>query len=309
MNTETLQSTAEWVGDLADARPYNIERFRLRDTFGSLRRARAMPRLGEPAPDFHRPSVFDGSVRLSALRGRPVLLRFVSRTCPQSVAAVEPFRGLYAEFGDRVHVIEVYTRQAHPGRGLPSHHSFAEKAADAVSYAREHAIGWPVLVDDLYGSVHLAYGGLDSACFLIDAQGRIAFRQIWSHAPTMHWAIERLLERDGVGIVGRGTDWRPHPLAVFTDGWPALRRAGAGAVPDVVKVLPPLPAVLWLGHRLRDVLHPITQRSRPLPRAARVAIGLGLATGLAAGGLGVWARARRRACARSVVFGSWPILP
>lgn len=312
MTNETFQSTipplSDEVGDLADSRAYNIERFRLRHAFGDLRRLRGMPRPGEPAPDFHRPSVFDGSVRLSALRGRPVLVRFVSRTCPLSAAVVEPFRGLYAEFGDRVHVIDVYARQAHPGQRLPSHHSFGEKVADAASYAREHAIGWPVLVDDLFGSVHLAYGGLSSACYLIDAEGNVAFRQAWAHAPTMYAAIERLLDEGGVGVVGRGSDYRPHLLAAVSDGWPSLRRAGAGAIGDLAKVAPPIPALFWLGHRLRSALHPITQRSRPLPRVVRLAIGLGAVGGLAAAGLVFAARARRRACARSVSFASWPSL-
>jgi hypothetical protein len=61
---------------------YNYGRF----TVGQLaREARAtIGRLGvapgEMAPDFELPRVQGGTVRLSALRGRPVLMRFVSWT-------------------------------------------------------------------------------------------------------------------------------------------------------------------------------------------------------------------------------------
>lgn len=61
---------------------YNFEHFRaahlLADARKTLGRAGIQP--GEPAPDFELPRVAGGTLRLSSLRGRPVLLRFGSRT-------------------------------------------------------------------------------------------------------------------------------------------------------------------------------------------------------------------------------------
>jgi hypothetical protein len=61
---------------------YNFEHFRTRhllsDAEGTLQGRGIQP--GEPAPDFELPLTTRGSVRLSDLRGRPVLLHFGSVT-------------------------------------------------------------------------------------------------------------------------------------------------------------------------------------------------------------------------------------
>lgn len=61
---------------------YNFERFRTKhllwDAAGTLE-ARGIP-PGEPAPDFELPRVGGGRLRLSDLRGKPVLLHFGSFT-------------------------------------------------------------------------------------------------------------------------------------------------------------------------------------------------------------------------------------
>jgi cytochrome oxidase Cu insertion factor (SCO1/SenC/PrrC family) len=64
------------------AMDYNFTRFRpqhlLADARRSLRRVGVRP--GEPAPDFELPTADGRSVRLSQLRGKPVLLHFGSFT-------------------------------------------------------------------------------------------------------------------------------------------------------------------------------------------------------------------------------------
>jgi len=64
------------------AKEYNYEHFRtkhlLADAVGTLRSRGIRP--GEVAPDFELPRVDGGELRLMALRGRPVLLRFSSFT-------------------------------------------------------------------------------------------------------------------------------------------------------------------------------------------------------------------------------------
>jgi hypothetical protein len=61
---------------------YNFEHFRtrhlLQDVEGTLHRRGIPP--GEMAPDFNLPRANGGSLRLSDLRGRPVLLHFGSFT-------------------------------------------------------------------------------------------------------------------------------------------------------------------------------------------------------------------------------------
>ena len=72
--------------------------------------------------------------------------------------------------------IDVVIRQAHPGPEVPAYDTFEQKLHDAERYRREEAIPWPVLVDDLEGTVHQAYGGLADPTYLIDRDGRVVPR-------------------------------------------------------------------------------------------------------------------------------------
>ena len=65
-------------------------------------------------------------------------------------------------------------RQAHPGPRVPPYRSLEQKLQDAHSYQRDEGIPWPVLVDDLAGTVHQVYGRLADPTYLIDADGRVA---------------------------------------------------------------------------------------------------------------------------------------
>lgn len=61
---------------------YNFEHFRLKhfieDSKATIEKRGIAP--GEPAPDFEMPRVGGGHLRLSNLRGRPVILHFGSFT-------------------------------------------------------------------------------------------------------------------------------------------------------------------------------------------------------------------------------------
>jgi hypothetical protein len=68
--------------ELQDLEEYNFRHFRTKHLAFDLRatvRKEGIP-PGEPAPDFELPRVYGGPLRLSALRGRPVLLHFGSYT-------------------------------------------------------------------------------------------------------------------------------------------------------------------------------------------------------------------------------------
>ena len=180
-------------------------------------------------------------------------------------------------------------RQAHPGPGVEPHSIAAQKHRDAHAYVREHAVPWPVLVDELDGTVHRQYALLPDPSFLIGADGRIAFIDYWTHAPTLHRAIERLFEMGGNGVVGESRTMRP--LATITDGWPALRRGLPQSFLELETAGPGFASSVWLGYLLRGVLAPLARRGTPLPVHQMVA----LAAAAVALGLGAAALARRRA--------------
>ncbi len=180
--------------------------------------------------------------------------------------------------------VDVLVRQAHPGPKEPPYASFAEKMEDAALYQREEGIPWPVVVDDLEGTVHQVYSGLADPSYLIDAEGRVAYYNMWTYSPVLHEAIEALLSQNGRGVVlGEGIDQTPHLLPSITDGWKGLRRGLTQSYFDMETAVPGSASIVWLGHQLRPLLAPLTLRERPLPVPVKIGLGLGAAALIALG--------------------------
>lgn len=171
--------------------------------------------------------------------------------------------------------VDVLIRQAHPGPGVRPYHSFEEKATDARRYKEDEGIPWPVLVDDLEGTVHQVYSGLADPTYLIDADGKVAYYTMWTHAPNLNGAIAALLHQGGRGVVNGGIDHVMHLLPSMTDGWKGIRRGLPQSYTDLETAAPGMGSGIWLGYQLRPVLAPLTLRSEPLPPAGRAGVTLG----------------------------------
>ena len=151
--------------------------------------------------------------------------------------------------------------------------TYEEKLEDARNYQREDRIPWPVLIDDLDGTVHKRYGMLADPAYLIDANGYVAFFNVWTHAPTLDRAITALMERGSRGgIVNGGMARMPHLGAALTDGWRGLRRGLPQSFTDLEMAAPGMASGPWLGQFARPVLAPLTLRAEPLPLPAKVAL-------------------------------------
>lgn len=137
-----------------------------------------------------------------------------------------------------------------------------------------------MLVDDLRGTAHQVYGGLADPTYLIDADGRVAYYQLWTGAPSLHRALEALLAQGGRGVVRGGLERRPHLGPSLTDGWRAIARGLPQSFTDLMVSAPGVPVALWLGEKVGPALRPLTLRARPLPAPVRAALAIG-ALGLA----------------------------
>jgi thiol-disulfide isomerase/thioredoxin len=203
---------------------FNFRHFRMLHMVAELLRPGLPP--GSEAPDFELPSTDGQQLRLSDLRGQPVLLHFVSYTCPVTRGGVHTMRELHQLYGERVGFVEVLVRQAHPGERRGGYRSYEEKLEDGRGYKCEERIPWPVLIDVLAGTVQRTYGGLAAAAYLIDDRGNIAFCGTWGQSPTLRHAIDDLLGRNGAGAgtpAGKGTDRRPHLAAAIVAGMSSSR--------------------------------------------------------------------------------------
>ena len=271
---------------------FNFRHFRIRHMVAELLRPGLLP--GSQAPDFELSNTDGERIRLSHLRGRPVLLHFVSYTCPVTRGGVHTMRELHQLYGDRVQFVELLVRQAHPGARHGAYGSYEEKLADASAYVHEECIAWPVLIDDLAGAVQRAYGGLAAAVYLIDSRGIVAFCGTWGQSPALRHAIDDLLARGGADApAGKGLDRRPHLAAAIVAGQGGPIRGGSQALVDLELGFPGAMILMTLGRVARPVLAPLALRTTPLPNQARAALCLGLVGASTAVGLSL--RHRRRA--------------
>ena len=87
----------------------------------------------------------------------------------------------------------IYTREAHPGENVLYHDSFERKLACARLLAQEAGIGRDILVDDLDGTVHRAYGLMPNMTWVIGRGGRVAYKANWTSAANVEAFLGRFL--------------------------------------------------------------------------------------------------------------------
>jgi alkylhydroperoxidase family enzyme len=159
----------------------------LRQEIGSMQPG---PAVGEKAPDFLLKTV-DGQseIALSQLVGsKPVVLVFGNFTCG-------PFRGqagnvekLYRRYKDRATFLAVYVREAHPTDGwsmesndrvgvhLRQPRSYEERVGVAQTCSQVLGLGMPMVVDSIDDQVGARYSGMPSRLYLIDRDGKVAYK-------------------------------------------------------------------------------------------------------------------------------------
>ena len=89
----------------------------------------------------------------------------------------------------------IYTREAHPGEHVGHHTTLEDKLANATLLRDEVGIRRPIVVDDLAGSSHQAYGALPNMTWVIGRGGTILYKADWTSAAN----VEAFLERYALG--------------------------------------------------------------------------------------------------------------
>ena len=88
----------------------------------------------------------------------------------------------------------IYTREAHPGENVACHDSFEGKLAGAKLLAEEGGIRRDILVDDLAGTVHRAYGLMPNMTWVVGLGGRVAYKANWTSAANVEAFLDRFLD-------------------------------------------------------------------------------------------------------------------
>ena len=142
----------------------------------TLRRAPEILRAGTPAPDFALNATPDQILRLSELRGRPVILVFYpadwSPVCGDQVALYNEMLSEFREYGAELVGISVDSAWCH------------------AAFARDRKLHFPLLADfepkgavsRLYGVYRDEDGTSERALFVLDSDGIIR----WSYCSPIH---------------------------------------------------------------------------------------------------------------------------
>ncbi|HEY8486145.1 MAG TPA: TlpA disulfide reductase family protein [Limnochordales bacterium] len=119
--------------------------------------------MGNPAPDFALEDLSGRTVRLSSLRGRPVLLNFWATWCPPCLKELPELAGFHRRFQGRWEVVGV---------------DVGEPRERVEAFVRRAGFGWTFLLDSS-SRVAEAYlvVGLPTTYF-IDAAGVVRARHL-----------------------------------------------------------------------------------------------------------------------------------
>lgn len=182
---------------------YNYDTYRFALDEPELRRWLAEGiQIGSEAPDFELATVDGRTIALRDFRGRPVVLEFGSYTCPIFCGHLPSMESVAREFPEAAFLV-VYVREAHPGEATPEHRTSTDKIAAARRLLRDEAITRTVLIDDIEGTVHRAYGGAWDPVYVIGADGRVLFRRAWNSPGEVAECLRAL--RDGRDVPPSGS--------------------------------------------------------------------------------------------------------
>jgi cytochrome c biogenesis protein CcmG, thiol:disulfide interchange protein DsbE len=118
--------------------------------------------VGATAPDFMLPEIGGGNVRLSELRGTPVVVTFYASWCYECTQELPRLQQMHTERGDDVAIVGV---------------SYRDLFGDARDFVDDLGVTYPMLHDDDNG-VAGAYGvRAIPQTFFIDADGVIRARE------------------------------------------------------------------------------------------------------------------------------------
>lgn len=144
------------------------------------------------------------------------------------------------EFAEHsVSFVFVYTREAHPGDRYPAHTSFEQKLAHAWAMVARWGMKRAMLVDDLEGIVHHAYGRLPNMTYLVKTDGTILYRASWTDPRTLRIALEQILYERGLRrsqkrMTPYYLEWMPLREAERIPFLEGLREVGPRAVEEYI---------------------------------------------------------------------------
>ena len=182
--------------------------------------------VGDTVPDFDLTGLDGDTVPLSAFwLGKPTVVVTCSMTCPVSRRRMRHVDRMRNHFGDQVHVLLLYTLEAHPkGSGspysidrvqwltkenirhevyYPQPQDFEQRLKHAQEFIARMGTDTPLFLDSMGNEIWQALGGGPNLGVLIGKDGRVHVKHGWFDGGTMYKSIEIYLDEVQPG-------WREH---------------------------------------------------------------------------------------------------
>src|SRR5437867_6633447 len=106
--------------------------------------------------------------------------------------AMETLAGRYTRRA--VRSVFTYTREAHPGENYRHHTSMDDKRSNARAFRDHSHIRRRILLDDLAGTAHRAYGLLPNMTWIIGPGGFIHYKSSWISQADVENTLEAILD-------------------------------------------------------------------------------------------------------------------
>lgn len=231
-----------------DADNYRFEHFDFRLMLQDMRFSRGSLRTGDRLPNATLLTLDNEEVSLHELAAhRPIVLVTGSASCPLTVGSLPSLERLGARYGDRIQFVLLQVREAHPGAVLNQPLTREEKRQRAQLMREAMGVRWPVLVDDIDGSLHRMLDAMPNSLHIIGTDGEILYRALLAGDAGVDDAIASIVAGDRPRSAESQSMLPMLESAGFIHD--TLVRAGAGAYADVIKSAPPM-AALALGTKL-----------------------------------------------------------
>lgn len=157
---------------------------------------------------------------------------------------VSPLNQLYQRYQTPgFEFFTIYVREPHPGESYGAHKSWEQKLKFARDCREQDGIQTKLLVDDLAGTVHVAYGSMPNMIYIVDKSGRIAYKAMWTDHEEIASVLANLaladqLQAQGVRVKPSYTEKINYVPAQYGEGIreKVFDRAGPQAWSDYQKV-------------------------------------------------------------------------
>jgi len=119
------------------------------------------------------------------------------------VGEVSPLNELYQRYREiGFEFFTIYVREPHPGENYGAHQSWEQKLQFARDCRHQDGIQTPMLVDDLQGAVHTAYGALPNMVYIIEKSGKVAYKAMWTDHDEIASVLANLVLADQLQAKG-----------------------------------------------------------------------------------------------------------